>query len=69
MKTKNKEARPYELCLKSTGQPSARVPARRTLTEAQAAALDEDVLKYSAFEWREVEEGRGWREALRRSAK
>jgi hypothetical protein len=42
------------LCLKSTGRPSARVPARRMLTEAQAAALNEDVLKYSAVEWREV---------------
>jgi hypothetical protein len=37
------------------------------LTEAQAAALNEDVLKYSAVEWREVEEGRGGREALGRA--
>ena len=39
------------------------------LTEAQAAALNEDVLKHASVEWRQVEEGKGGREALRRSAK
>lgn len=42
MKVKNKEATLHALCLKSTGQPSVRIHARKMLTAAQAAALNED---------------------------
>jgi hypothetical protein len=37
--------------------------------ETQASALNEDVLKYTFVEWKEIEEGKDGREALRKSAK
>ena len=59
MKTKTKEATMHALCLKSTGEPSARAPGQKMLAPAQAAALNEDVLKHASVEWREVEEEEG----------
>ena len=44
MKPKGKSATLHALCPKSTGQPSVRVRARM-MTAAQAAALNDDVLK------------------------
>lgn len=69
MKTKPKEKLLHALCLKSTGEPSVRVPAQRMMTEAQAVYLNEDVLKNASVEWRVIEEGAKGREALRHSAR
>ena len=69
MKAKDKPKTLHVLCLKSTGEPAPRVSGRRMMTPAQAAAINEDVLKNASVEWREVEEGREGREALRRSIK
>ena len=69
MKTKDKPKHLYALCLKSTGEPSVRVPAQRMMTDAQAACLNEDVLRNASVEWKQIEERKDGREALRRSAK
>jgi len=69
MKQKPKDKLLFALCLKSTGEQSVRAPARQMMTEAQAAALNEDVLKHASVEWRAIQEGEGGRDALRRSAK
>ena len=68
MKAWNKEATLHALCLKSSGVPSIRAPGQKMMTTAQAAAINEDVLKHASVEWREVEEGKAARETLRRAA-
>ncbi len=74
MKIKDKPKQLYQLCLKSTGEPSLRVLAIHLFTEDEAARINQDVLKHAAVEWKAVPEddervSQQARDSLTRSAK
>jgi hypothetical protein len=47
----------FHLCLKSTGEPSVRVPGFHMFTEDGGAFINEDILKNAIAEWGLVPKG------------